>query len=181
MRALCSIFCLMMLISCKQEEKVMLKEDFIFTTGGDIGVKSFRFINDTVFVAENYPDNNYVYYFLLNDEQKNKINICLDSINKRTYKSEYIQEGVKCGGSYQFEFLNKKRLVYVYGSDFEYEREDLNYINKFATFLEELYESKMRLDLNNKAYYQGQEIYWNIDVDFGNAERFYEPEPNPFK
>lgn len=171
---------LFVLISCKQEEKVVLKEDFVFTSGGEIGVKSFKFINDTVFVAKYYPDNNYVYYFLLNDEQKNKINIFLDSINKRTYRSEYIQNSLRDGWAYQFEFLNNKRTIYVYGFDDSYEIEELNYINKFATFLEELYESKRRWDLNNEVYYQGQEVYWNIDVDFGNTERFYEPEPDSF-
>ena len=60
----CFLFLTMfILISCKKEEKVILKEDFVFTTGGDVRIKSFKFINDTVFVAENYPDNNFVYYF----------------------------------------------------------------------------------------------------------------------
>lgn len=95
MRFLCIAF-ILIFVSCTKE-KVRLQEDFVFTSGGEIGVKSFKFINDTVFVAENYPDNNYVHYFLLSDEQKNKINVFLDSINKRTYRSEYIEEGLRDG------------------------------------------------------------------------------------
>lgn len=144
-------------------------------------VKSFKFINDTVFVANHYPIKEYVYYFLLNDEQKNKINVLLDNINKRSYKSEYIQEGLRDAGSYQFDFLNKKGTIYVYGFNGSYEIEELNYINKFATFLYELEESKMRWDLNNEIYYHGYENYWNKDIDFGNLERFSEPEQIPFE
>ncbi|SEH74695.1 hypothetical protein SAMN02927937_01185 [Paenimyroides aquimaris] len=174
MRFLCIAF-ILIFTSCTKE-KVRLQEDFVFTSGGDARIKSFKFINDTVFVASEYPKSENVHYFLLTDEQKNKINIFLDSINKRSYKSEYIQEGLQDGGSYQFEFLNKKRTIYVYGFNGSYEIEELNYINKFATFLEELYESKMRWDLNNQVYYQGQEVYWNKDVDFGDLERFIVPD-----
>lgn|SRR5690606_36542665 len=178
MRFICSIFCLIMLISCKYKEKVVLKEDFIFTTGGDVKVKSFKFIDDTVFVAENFPDNDYVYYFLLNDEQKNKINGFLDSLQFKEFEDEYYQENIVDAGSYQFELPKISKKIYVYGF---YELNEIKDLNEFSDFLINFYESKMRWDLNNKVYYQGQEVYWNLDVDFGNIERFIEPEPYPFE
>ena len=67
---------------------------------------------------------------------------------------------------------------YVYGF---YELNEIKDLNEFSDFLINFYESKMRWDLNNKVYYQGQEVYWNLDVDFGNIERFIEPEPYPFE
>lgn len=178
MRFLCIAF-ILIFVSCTKD-KVRLQEDFIFTTGGDIRIKSFKFINDTVFVASQYPKKEYVYYFLLNDEQKNKINVFLDSINIGSYKSEYIQERLTHGESYQFEFLNKKRLIYVYGFHYQYKTEELKYINKFATFLCELDESH-RVIRNDKALYPIEKLYWRLDVDFGNLERFFEPEPISFE
>jgi len=173
MRFLCIAF-ILLFVSCK-EEKVRLHEDFVFSTGGDIKIKSFKFINDTVFVASEYPKSENVYYFLLNDEQKNKINVFLDSINKRSYKSEYIQEGLRDAGSYQFEFLNKKGTIYVYGFHYDYEIEELKYIGKLAGFICRLDESH-RFIINNETYYPDEKLYWNRDVNFGNIKRFIIPD-----
>lgn len=53
MRFLCIAF-ILIFVSCTKD-KVRLQEDFIFTTGGDVRIKSFKFINDTVFIAHSYP------------------------------------------------------------------------------------------------------------------------------
>lgn len=163
---------ILIFVSCKKE-KVRLHEDFVFTTGGDVRIKSFKFINDTVFVAENYPDNDFVYYFLLKESEKTKINSFLDSLEFKKFNDEYYQENIVDAGSYQFEIASIAKRIYVYGS---YELNEIKKLNEFSDFIINLDESKMRWDLNNKLYYEGYKVYWKLDVDFGNLERFIIPD-----
>src|SRR5690554_4064938 len=113
---------LVILISCKKEEKVVLKENFVFGYAGMENLRMYKFKGDTVFVSHSYPSRIRGYFYLINDVEKTKVNQYLDSISRKDYKSEYINNNVVDGLYYQFEFLKSKKRVFV--QNFESEEID---------------------------------------------------------
>ena len=156
----------MVLISCKKEEKVVLKEDFVFGFTGMENLRMFKFKGDTVFVSHNYPSRIRGYFYLINDVEKTKVNQYLDSISRKDYKSEYINNNVVDGVYYQFEFLESKKRVYVQN----FESEEIEMLNNFANFLINLNDRKKEIE------------HSNLKIDFGNTAIFFkETEPCPFE
>lgn len=165
---------LLFFISCTKE-KVRLHEDFVFSYDAGINFKSFKFSNDTVFMARNYPEHSHIFYYVLNENDKKRINDFLNTLKDQNFKNEYIQDGIIDAGTYQFQFLNQNQLVFVYGFNGEDEIEELKSLNKFSSFLVELEISKM-IKYNDTTHYGMEKVYWNRDVDFGNIERFIIPD-----
>lgn len=163
----CFLFLTMfILISCKKEDKVVLKEDFVFGFAGMENLRMFKFKGDTVFVSHNYPSRIRGYFYLINDVEKTKINQYLDSISGKDYKSEYINNNIVDGLYYQFEFLKSKKRVFVQN----FESEEINNLTAFADYL-----------INLSAYKQEIE-HSNLKIDFGNTAIFFrETEPCPFE
>lgn len=163
---------ILIFVSCKKE-KVRLHEDFVFSyTAKNEDVVSLKFINDTVFVARNFPDNDSVYYFLLEETEKIKINDFIDSLQFEKFKDEYYDYGLQDGGSYQFELINRSKKIYVYGL---YDLDEIKKLRELAYFISNNYESKRVLLFTNKFRYKGQKLYWRSDVDFGDLERILPP------
>lgn len=153
---------LILLTSCKKEEKVVLKEDFIFGYAGPLNLKMFKFKGDTFFVSHSYPSRIKGYFYLINDNEKVKINEYLDSIKINDYKREYINDNVIDGLYYQFEFLKSEKLVYVQN----FESEQIKTLNTFAEYLIKLSSRKKEIE------------HFNLKIDFGNLERILDP-PEP--
>ena len=173
MKLLFSFFALLILFSCKKEDKVVLKEDFVFSyTAKNEDVVSLKFINDTVFVARNFPDNDSVYYLLMEETEKIKINNFLDSLQFEKFKDVYYDESLQDGGSYQFELINRSKKIYVYGL---YDLDEIKKLREFANFISNNYESKRVLLFTNKFRYKGQKLYWRTDVNFGDLKRILPP------
>jgi len=137
-----------------------VQEEFVFTRSGAIKVKSLKFAHDTVFSTyiDNYLDT---YYYLLNDEEIDKINYFLDAMKYEDYKTEYINENMVDGFDYQFEFLDSKKRVYVYGI----ENQEIQLLSDFSEYLRQIDKSKQKT------------FYGKSNVNFGNLEQFYPPEP----
>ena len=172
MRFLCIVF-ILIFVSCTKD-KVRLNEDFVFSYDNGISFKNFKFTNDTVFMAKNYPNHDYVFYLALEEDDKKHINIFLDDLKKQNFKKEYIQDGIKDAGTYQIQFFDRNRLIYVYGFNGEDEIKELKNLNKFSSFLIDLEISKM-IKYNDTTHYGMEKVYWNRDIDFGNVERFIIP------
>lgn len=164
---------ILIFVSCK-EEKVRLHEDFVFSYDNGICLKSFRFKNDTVFMVRNYPEHSHVFYYVLEENDKKRINVFLDTLKDQDFKKEYIQEGIIDAGTYQIQFLDRNQLIYVYGFQGKYEIEELKKLNNFSSFLGQLERSKM-IRYNDTTHYGIEKIYWNKDVYFGDLERFIIP------
>lgn len=163
---------ILIFVSCTKE-KVRLQEDFVFSyTAKNEDVVSLKFIKDTVFVARNFPDNDSVYYFLMEDAEKIKINNFLHSLEFEKFKNVYYDESLQDGGSYQFELINRSKKIYVYGL---YDLDEIKKLSEFANFISNNYESKRVLLFTNKFRYKGQKLYWRSDVDFGDLERILPP------
>ncbi len=160
MRVFVGVIVLLLFVSCK-EKKIVLQEDFIFTSTDWGQMKSLKFVNDTVFIAYNYPQKLYVYYYLLNDNEKTKINSYLDILKVKDYNTEYIKDGLVCGSAYQFEFIERNKKIFVYGA----ESEEIQLLNSFSDYL-------YFVDKTKK-----ESVYWDLDIDFGNTDVFHEPEP----
>lgn len=169
------LFVLLILTSCKKEEKVVLKEDFVFSYESGSSFNSLRFTNDTVFMAKNYPNHYYVFYYPLQSEDIKRINVFLDNVKVSNLKEEYRQDGIVDAGTYQFQFLNRNQLIYVYGYYGEDEIIELKELNRFSSFLGELEMSKM-IKFNDSTHYGMEKVYWNKDIDFGNVKRFILPD-----
>lgn len=165
---------ILIFISCAKD-KVRLHEDFVFSYDTGINFKNFKFSNDTVFMARNYPEHSHIFYYVLNENDKKRINDFLDTLKDQDFKKEYIQEGIIDAGAYQFQFLNQNQLVFVYGFRGKYEIEELKKLNNFSSFLGELERSKM-IRYNDTTHYGIEKIYRNKDVDFGDLERFIIPD-----
>lgn len=90
MKAYFLFLTMFILISCKKEEKVVLKEDFVFGYAGMENLRIFKFKGDTVFVSHNYPSRIRGYFYLINDVEKTKINQYFDTILGKDYKSEWV-------------------------------------------------------------------------------------------
>lgn len=167
-----SIVFILIFVSCAKD-KVRLHEDFVFSyTAKNKDVVSLKFINDTVFVARNFPDNDSVYYFLMEETEKIKINNFLDSLQFEKFKDVYYDESLQDGGSYQFELINRSKKIYVYGL---YDLDEIKELREFSYFISNNYESKRILLFTNKFRYKGQKLYWRSDIDFGNLERILPP------
>ena len=180
MNKLLFLFIMCLVSSCQQEEKIRLKEGFVFTTTTKSEkVLSLKFFKDTMFVAWDYPKNDFVYYILLNAIEIDSINYFLDNTNFNKYHKEYYQEGLRDGALRQFEFHDSNKNIIVYGY---YELEEIRKINSFSNFISQLYFSRRKHGFRNRVYFEGQEIYWNKDVNFGNVDRFLIPEmPQDFQ
>ena len=65
-----------MLISCKYEEKTMLKKDFIYSFETDSFSAAYKLLkgNDTVFVKQIFPEYGMIDYFVMNKDEKRLIN-----------------------------------------------------------------------------------------------------------
>lgn len=157
MKLLFSFFALLILFSCKKEDKVVLKEDFIFGYAGPLNLKMFKFKGDTVFVSHSYPSRIKGYFYLIDDNEKLKINEYLETIKKNNYKEEYINDNVVDGLYYQFEFLKKNNRVYVQN----FESEEVKSLSEFANYLINLSEYKHEIEHNN------------LKIDFGNTGIFF--------
>jgi hypothetical protein len=81
MRFLCIVF-ILIFVSCK-EDKVRLHEDFVFSYDAGVRIKSLKFKNDTVFIAHSYPSKIKAYFYLIDDNEKIKINRLKRIIIKR--------------------------------------------------------------------------------------------------
>lgn len=168
------LFVLLILTSCKKAEKVVLKEGFVFTTTTKSeNVLSLRFQKDTVFLAWNLPDNDSVYYFLLDEVEVDSINFFLNSLKFKNFKKEYYQRNLQDGRLCQFEFMEPSKRILIYG---HYDLKEIKGLSDFARYLSDLYFSKRRFGFRNTVYYEGQKTYWNKDVDFGNVDRFILPD-----
>jgi len=163
MRFLCIAF-ILIFVSCK-EEKVRLHEDFVFSYDAGVRIKSLKFKNDTVFIAHSYPSKIKAYFYLIDDNEKIKINKFLDTIKENNYRKEYINESVDDGFSYQFEFLRNKKRVYVQN----FESYEIKNLTEFADYLINIDRYKKEIE------------HYNLKIDFGNVDVFYPPEPNPFE
>lgn len=163
MRFLYIVF-LLIFVSCKKE-KVRLQEDFVFSYDAGVRIKSLKFKNDTVFIAHSYPSKIKAYFYLIDDNEKIKINKFLETIKGNNYKKEYINESVDDGFSYQFEFLRNKKRVYVQN----FESYEIKNITEFADYLIHIDRYKKEIE------------HYNLKIDFGNVDVFYPPEPNPFE
>ena len=173
MKLLFSFLALLVLLSCKQEDKVVLKEDFIFTTTTKSeNTLSLRFQKDTVFLAWDLPGNDSVYYFLLDEIEMDSINFFLNSLKFKNFKEEYYQRNLQDGRLCQFEFIKPSKRILIYG---HYDLKEIKGLSDFARYLSDLYFSKRRFGFRNTVYYEGQKTYWSKDVDFGNIERFVLP------
>lgn len=168
------LFVLLILTSCKQEEKIHLKENFVFTTTTKSErVLSLKFQNDTVFVAWDFPKHEMVYYFLLNEIEKDSINFFLSNLDYTKYKSEYYQQSLQDGGLNQFEFNSPFKRILVYGHD---KLDEIKDLTAFSHYLIEMYFSRRKIGLRSVVYFEGQEVYKNKDIDFGNVDRFILPD-----
>jgi len=150
--------------SCTKD-KVRLHEDFVFGYAGMQNLKVYKFTGDSVFVSKNYPSRVKAYYYLIDDNEKIKINKFLATIKENNYKKEYINESVDDGFSYQFEFLKSKKRVYVQN----FESEEIKTLTDFTNYLMNLSNRKKEIE------------HSNLKIDFGNVDVFYPPEPNPFE
>lgn len=148
---------LLIMLSCKQEEKVVLKEDFVFGYGGMENLKVFKFTDDTVYISKNYPSRLKAHYYIINDYDITKINKFLSAIENVNYNKEYINDNVVDGLYYQFEFLKTKKRVYVQN----YESIDLIILTQFADYL---------INLSN---FKEEVEHFNIKIDFGNTAVFF--------
>ena len=164
MRFLCIVF-ILIFVSCAKD-KVRLHEDFVFGYGGEQNLKVFKFTGDTVFVSKNYPSRVKAYFYLIDDYEKNEINEFLEVIESNDYKKQYIDENVDDGLYYQFEFLSRKKRVYVQN----FESEETKKLTEFAEYL---------ISISN---YKKEIEHSNLKVDFGNTAIFFrESEPCPFE
>lgn len=156
---------ILIFISCTKD-KVRLHEDFVFSYDAGVRIKSLKFKNDTVFIAHSYPSKIKAYFYLIDDNEKIKINKFLDTIKKNNYKKEYINESVDDGFSYQFEFLKSKKRVYVQN----FESYETKVLTEFANYLINLSDRKKEIE------------HSNLKVDFGNTAGFFRyAEPCPFE
>ena len=155
---------ILIFVSCTKD-KVRLHEDFVFSYDAGVRIKSLKFKNDTVFIAHSYPSKIKAYFYLIDDNEKIKINKFLDTIKKNNYKKEYINESVDDGFSYQFEFLRNKKRVYVQN----FESYEIKNLTGFADYLIHIDRYKKEIE------------HYNLKIDFGNVDIFYPPEPNPFE
>ena len=153
---------LFIFFSCKKQERAIVQEDFVFSYGGYQNLEVLKFVGDTVFLPKYYPYNNKVYFFTIDKYEVIKINSYLDSINKISFKKEYVNEFVVDGFEFQLELLKSKKRVYVRNVH-SYE---LEYLHSFAEFLEYIYSKKQVTE------------YKNLDIDFGNLEKILPP-PEP--
>ena len=163
MRFLCIAF-LLIFVTCTKD-KVRLHEDFVFCYAGMENLKVFKFTGDTVFVSHSYPARVKAYFYLIDDNEKIKINKFLDTIKENNYRKEYINESVDDGFSYQFEFLKSKKRVYVQN----FESYEIKNLTGFADYLIHIDRYKKEIE------------HYNLKIDFGNVDIFYPPEPNPFE
>lgn len=170
------LFIVLSLTSCKQEEKVVLKEDFVFSYSDGIRLRNLKFTNDTLFITSYYPNENSVYYYELSPEDKNNINLYLDSISKIEYEEEYIQDNIYDAVEYQFQFLDRNKLIYVYGNYYNFELKELNRLAEFII----ISNNKKFIEINSSDNFKLENIYWNKYVHFGNVENFFPPEPYPY-
>lgn len=159
------LFIILIITSCKQEEKNHLKEDFVFGYAGMQNLKVFKFTDDTVFVSPSYPARVKAYFYLIDDYEKNKINEYLDTINENNFEKEYINKNVVDGLCYQFEFLKSKKRIYVQN----FESKKIEILNEFANYLIKVSEYKEKIE------------HSNLKIDFGNTAGFFRyPEPCPY-
>lgn len=164
MRFLCIAF-ILIFVSCK-EDKVRLHEDFVFSYAGEQNLKVYKFTGDTVFISHSYPSKIKGFFYLIDDNEKIKINKYLDTIKENNYKKEYINDDVVDGLDYQFEFLKSKKRVYVQN----FESEELSSLTEFAEYLIRLSNYKKEIE------------HSNLKIDFGNTGGFFRhPEPCPFE
>src|SRR5690606_21546944 len=151
--------------SCTND-KVSLQDDFVFGYAGMQNLKVFKFTGDTVFVSPSYPARVKAYFYLIDDYEKNKINEYLDTIKGNNFEREYINEYVRDGLYYQFEFLKSKKRVYVQN----FESEETKTLTEFANYLINLSDRKKEIE------------HSNLKIDFGNTAIFFrESEPCPFE
>lgn len=164
MRFLCIAF-ILLFVSCTKE-KVRLQENFVFGYAGMENLKVYKFTGDTVFVSKNYPSRVKAYFYLIDDNEKIKINKFLDTIKENNYKKEYINEYVRDGLYYQFEFLKSKKRVYVQN----FESKETKVLTELANYLINLSNRKKEIE------------HSNLKIDFGNTAIFFRyPEPCPFE
>lgn len=156
------VLLLFIFFSCKKQERAIVQEDFVFSYGGYQNLEVLKFVGDTVFLLKYYPYNKKVYFFTIDKYEVIKINSYLDSINKISFKKEYVNEFVVDGFYFQLELLKSKKRVYVRNVH-SYE---LEYLHSFAEFLEYIYLKKQVIE------------YKNLDIDFGNLEKILPP-PEP--
>lgn len=156
------VLLLFIFFSCKKQERAIVQEEFVFSYGGYQNLEVLKFVGDTVFLLKYYPYNKKVYFFTIDKYEVIKINSYLDSINKISFKKEYVNEFVVDGFYFQLELLKSKKRVYVRNVH-SYE---LEYLHSFAEFLEYIYLKKQVIE------------YKNLDIDFGNLEKILPP-PEP--
>lgn len=161
------LFILLIITSCKQEEKVVLQESFVYSISSESYVGFYKFLkkNDTVFNKTIYPDYPGLKYYILKRHERKRINDYLSVIETKQMDSEYVDFSVKDGFEYQFEF-DQNRIIYVY------EREDieLKFLNDFSNFLNDLNWSK---DIK---YFSNENVSKRTNIDFGNVDRFIIPD-----
>jgi glycerophosphoryl diester phosphodiesterase len=156
----------MLFISCTKDEKVVLNEDFIFGFGGMENLKMLKFKNDTVYISKNYPSRIKGYYYLIDNNDKNKINDYLKIIETTNFRKEYINDNVVDGLYYQFEFLKNKKNIYVQN----FESAEIDILTKFADYL------------INLSSFKNEFEHSDLKIDFGNTAVFFKyPEPCPFE
>ncbi|WCM40824.1 hypothetical protein MG290_07505 [Flavobacterium sp. CBA20B-1] len=143
--------------SCKKEEKVVLQSEFVFAYTGMQNLSTFKFTKDTVFVSHNYPSRIKGFFYLMNNDEKTKINEYINAVKHINYKKEYINEYVEDGLDYQFEFLEHKKRIYVQN----FESDETKTINDFANYL---------INLSNR---KEQTEHSNLKIDFGNTVIFF--------
>lgn len=152
---------ILLFVSCTKEKKVRLQEDFVFSYDNGISFKNFKFTNDTVFIAHSYPSKIKAYFYLIDDNEKIKINKFLDTIKGNNFEKEYINDDVVDGLEYQFEFLKSKKRVYVQN----FESEETKVLTEFADYLIHIDRYKKEIE------------HSNLKIDFGIVDVFYPPEP----
>lgn len=156
----------MLFISCTKDEKVVLNEDFIFGFGGMENLKMLKFKNDTVYISKNYPSRIKGYYYLIDNNDKNKINDYLKIIETTNFRKDYINDNVVDGLYYQFEFLKNKKNIYVQN----FESAEIDVLTKFADYL------------INLSSFKNEFEHSDLKIDFGNTAVFFKyPEPCPFE
>ena len=172
MNKLLFLFIMCLVSSCQQEEKIHLKEGFVFSYSDGIRLRNLKFTKDFVFITSYHPNEHSVYYYELSVDDKINLNLYLDSISKIDYEEKYIEDNIYDALEYQFQFLVTNKLVYVYGNYNNFELKELNRVAEFII----IFNNKKLINLNN---YKLENIYWNKYVNFGNVENFFPPEPYP--
>ncbi|UUV21833.1 hypothetical protein [Paenimyroides aestuarii] len=143
--------------SCKREEKVVLQSEFVFAYSGMQNLSVFKFTKDTVFVSHNYPSRIKGFFYLMNNDEKTKINGFINTVKHIDYKKEYINEYVIDGLDYQFEFLEHKKRIYVQN----FESDETKTLSDFANYLIKLSNRKKQIE------------HSNLKIDFGNTAIFF--------